>query len=389
MNLNFKKNLNTLVILYLLILPHTVYSILDRKDTFPYFMSLLAIATLLFVFQFKLIIRNIYKSEFLFVIILCLLSLLTSWIHGVLSPGMAIVAPIVAYLGYFFIRNKEVYFNLKIFDIVFICLYIYFYFIYYIELPDFFEREGFDEDEVVFDVSSSNAIAIALNITLYAYQIINYLLVQKRERSIVIISFINFVFIFIQQSRAGIVVSLILLFISFFEYFGSKINKYLFYIVLPIVAVTYSFYDYIANYLSIIGGLSGLETYKINERQLAVDDFFKGLNMDNFIFGYGNEKMFYEYTYTFNVFLDFWSKYSLIGLLIFIFILMRRLILWRIYYFPLYYFLPFLFYAFVESWFFPEYWDVIMYFIIFVKRESLTQMINPDRLAINTNQLNK
>jgi hypothetical protein len=344
---------------------------IDRKDNPLYFNTLLIVAGILFVNQFKLIIKTKYKAELQFVIILCILSLLTSWVHGVLSPGMSIIGPVVTYIGYFFIRNKSVNFNLKIFDFVFIFFYIYFYFIYFSILPDLFDRGDFDEDEIVFEIASSNGIAIALNITLYSYLILNFLLKQKRERNIVIIAIINFVFIFIQQSRIGVAVSMILLLISLYEYFGSQIKKYLLYLGIPALIFIYLFYNFIINYLSIIGGLSGAETYIANERGDAVVDFFNGLNKNNFIFGYSNDKKFSDFTYTFNVFLDFWSKYSLVGLFILIFIFIRRFILWRNYKFPLYYFLPFLFYAFVESWFFPEYWDVIIYLIIFVKCDRL------------------
>lgn len=384
----FKKIFNTLVILYLLILPHSIYTIIDRKYNPIYFMTLLVVALLLFINQSKLVTKTIYKAEFQFVIILCVFSLLTSWFHGIMSPGMSIIGPLVTYIGYFFIRNNSVNFNLKIFDFVFIFFYVYFYFIYFSILPDLFNRPDFDEDEVVFEIASSNGISIALNITLYSYLILNYLLGQKKERNIVIISIINFVFIFIQQSRAGVAVSLILLLMSLYEYFGSQIKKYLLYLGIPALIFIYLFYDFIINYLTIIGGVSGVETYTTNERESAAVDFFNGLNKNNFIFGYGNDKTFYEFTYTFNVFLDFWSRYSLLGLFILIFIFIRRFILWRNYKFPLYYFLPFFFYAFVESWFFPEYWDVIIYLIIFVKCDRLTDDYS-GKIVSSTNHLYK
>jgi len=373
MTVQFKKNINTLVILYLLILPHTVYSIINSKDENMYFLSLLVVMVLLFVNQFKSIIKTLYKAELLFVIILCTLSIITSIAHGRMSPGLAFIAPFVTYIGYVFIRNKSINFNLKIFNVVFIFLYVYFYIIYFGILPDFIYRSNFDEDLIVFESASSNGISIALNITLYSYLILNYFFKQKRERDIFIIALINFIFIVIQQSRAGLIVGLVLLFISIYELYGSRIKKYLFYVGIPAIILVATFSDYITNYLSLIGGMSGIETYMANERKFAAVDFFNGLNINNFIFGYSPGTSFNGLSYTFNVFLDFWSTYSFLGLSIFVFILIRRFILWKKYKFPIYYFLPFLFYAFVESWFFPMYWDVIIYLLIFVKHEKFSK----------------
>ena len=78
--------------------------------------------------------------------------------------------------------------------------------------------------------------------------------------------------------------SILLLLISLYEYFGSQIKKYLLYLGIPALIFIYLFYDFIMNYLSIIGGLSGVETYTANERESAAVDFFNGLNKNNFIY---------------------------------------------------------------------------------------------------------
>ena len=81
-----------------------------------------------------------------------------------------------------------------------------------------FFRPGFDEDEVVFDLSSSNAIPMALNITLYVYFILNKFYGVEKKKEIVFFSIINLALAVIQQSRIGILLSIVILVLSFYEY---------------------------------------------------------------------------------------------------------------------------------------------------------------------------
>ena len=164
MSKQLSKNLNILIILYVLILPKTVYTIIDVKYTLMYFLSIIAFALILFFIQFKNILNKVYKEELIFVLILSLFSLLTSFSHGNISPGLAIICPITSYLGYTFIRKRAASFNLKLFNLLFLFLYIYFYLIYFSLLPNLFFRPGFDEHAIVFETASSNGIPIILNI---------------------------------------------------------------------------------------------------------------------------------------------------------------------------------------------------------------------------------
>jgi hypothetical protein len=104
----------------------------------------------------------------------------------------------------------------------------------------------------------------------------------------------------------------------------------------------------------------------IFDRSQAQEEFF--YKMDSFTFLFGHTIRIYSrdnLAYTYNVFLDMWDRYTLFPALIFTFILLIRLIKWRKFKYPFYYLLPFLAYSMVESMFFPNYWDVIIYLVIF------------------------
>jgi len=359
---------NTIIVLYLLILPHTIYTIIDMKYNVIYFISLLFATIILFFLDIGVITKYIFKNELIFLSILIFFSLLTSFVHEKFSPGLAIIAPVVTYLGYVFLNFKTI--DLSIFKFVFIILYIYFYIIYFSLLPDLFYRPDFDEDLIVFETASSNGISTALNITLYAYIVLNYFLKQNKEKEIFILSIINLLLILIQQSRIGILVGFLLFFISFYErfYISNKTsNKFVLKLIIIISIVVTS--TYISNFFNDIG-LGGIESYGADIRYFTVRDFISGLNPSNFIFGYDPNKTYFGFDYTYNVFLDFWNKYSFFSVLLFISVLLYRIINYRYYFFPIYYLFPFLLYSFVESFFFPEYWDVIVFLVIFTRKDE-------------------
>lgn len=295
------------------------------------------------------------------------------------SSYFTIIAPIASYVGYVFVRNNKM--NLAIFDVYFIGLYIFFYNVYFSIIPNLFFRPGFDEDGVVFDMSSSNAIPIALNITLFSYIIINRLYAQKKEKYIFYLSIVNLILILIQQSRAGIIIALFLFGLSLFEY--SKKNFRYGLILIVLLAFRYSIE--LVDFLNIIGNVQGVEALKNDGRGVAQSSFFEDIDAFTFIFGhtnaiYGPSK----FTYTYNVFLDMWDRYGVLQLLIFFSILIHRVVFWRNFKFPLYYFIPFLFYSMVESIFFPQFWDVIIYLLLFTpKRKKLNSVVIPPKLKLN------
>jgi hypothetical protein len=267
--------------------------------------------------------------------------------------------------------------NLAIFDAFFIGLYIFFYNVYFSILPNLFFRPMFDEDEAVFDMSSSNAIPIALNITLFAYIILNRLYDEKREKKIFFLSLINLILCLIQQSRAGIFIALFLLGLSLFDY--SRRNFKYGIVLISILGIRYSVE--IFEFVDVIGNVEGIEALKEDGRGDAQLSFFE--NMDFFTFIFGHTKTNFgsaNFGYTYNVFLDMWDRYGLFQLLIFFSILMYRIVFWKNFKFPLYYIIPFLLYSMIESLFFPQFWDVIIYLLLFTPKN-----VSHFNLAISSN----
>ena len=288
-----------------------------------------------------------------------------------------IIAPIASYVGYVFVRSNKM--NLAIFDVFFIGLYIFFYNVYFSLLPNLFFRPGFDEDGVVFDMASSNAIPAALNITLFAYIILNRLYTQKKEKYIFFLSLINLILILIQQSRSGIIIALFLFGLSLFEYSRKNFRYGL--ILIALLGLRYSVE--LIDFLNVIGDIKGVEALKKDGRGDAQASFFEDMDVFTFIFGH-TETSFgaAKFKYTYNVFLDMWDRYGFLQVLIFFSILFHRIVFWKNFKFPLYYFIPFLFYSMVESIFFPQFWDIIIYLLLFTpKSKSFSNMLNPLKLG--------
>ena len=100
-----------------------------------------------------------------------------------------IIFPITAYMAYRMALYQKVNFK-HLFNFTFLFLYIVYYLSYYSILPDLFFRPGFNED--ILYGSSSNAIPIALNNSLFIYIIFNNLYKWKAEKYLGCIGFINF-----------------------------------------------------------------------------------------------------------------------------------------------------------------------------------------------------
>ncbi len=376
MKLN-KIEINSIVFLLLFITPHIVYSVIPKKIV-PIYYILLPSCYLIFAIKNRSFFFNKNFSKPIF---LSFSFLIFGSINLLIHESTAffnLIAPIVAFLGYCYVFKKKI--DLRIFDFFLIAMYIFFYFVYFNVIPDLFYRPDFDEDAIVFDNSSSNAIPIALNITLYSYIILNRLYSMSNNKKIVLFSIINFVLIIIQQSRIGIIVSIILFFIALFNYDKKKLNKVLITFSIVILSTLLFKFKQIQMFIDTIGNINGLEALNEDVRGEAQKSFFQNLNFFRFFFGYPDNYAYSigfdsDINYTYNVFLDMWNKYGLFQLIVFIYLLLFRIFNYSRYYFPLYFFIPFFAYASVESFFFPNFWDCIIYIILFTPRDGFIEPI--------------
>lgn len=358
-----KNDFFTIVFILLFIVPHTLISVSTQKFvTFTYYPILVGCYFIFILFYFNEGIKKKYKLALSFALSFVLTGTLNLIIHSSTS-FFNIIAPIISYFGFVAIFKRKIIF--KYFDYYIILLYVFFYIEYYSVLPNLFFRVGFNEG--VFENSSSNAIPISLNITLYAYLILNKFYSAGKEKNILVFSFINVILIIIQQSRAGIFISIIIFLISQF----NNQKKTHFRVIFPILIIFFItnffiFKNEIATYFEYIGNVNGIQALKSDVRGEAISSFFTDMNIGNLIFGYSNKTYgTTELGYTFNMYLEIWNKYGLFQLIIFFLLLAYRYIKRNNFAFPIYFLLPFLLYTIVEPRFFPSFWDVMVYILLF------------------------
>lgn len=377
LNSSIKRNnfQTSFVIFFLFILPQSFYSVIPSylNSYFFGFLSLCYIGIL--VYNFKLVFKIIDTTPFLITLLFISLGIINMIAHKKISY-FNIVAPIFTYAGYRYILNRSL--NIKWFFYFFIISYVFYFIVYYSQLPDLFFRPGFDEDAAVFDNSSSNAIPISLNITLFFFIILNYLYQERFQKQILIIAIVNFSLIVIQQSRGGLLVSFILIFISLFDY-NKKMFLFSSIFISIVIFLFLSFNIYgILDYLDNLGDFNGIDALNQDVRGIAQAEFFNELTFFNLVFGYPPNTTYVvwagdEINYTYNVFLDVWNKYSILGFIMLLIIIVNRIIFNRNFFLPLYYLIPFLVYCMIESLFFPNFWDAIIFILFFTKKNTILQ----------------
>jgi hypothetical protein len=208
---------------------------------------------------------------------------------------------------------------------------------------------------------------------LYSYFILNKFYSELNHKKIFVFSIINFILILIQQSRVGIIVSLFLLFLVLFDYNKKKIFIILSVITSILISLIGFYFDEIVLFLDVVGNINGLEALDEDIRGEAQKSFFDNMTLKNIFFGYSQNHVFAvgvdgEILYTYNVFLDIWNRYGFLQFIIVLLVLLIRFGRFRLYHFPIYYFIPFIFYSFVESLFFPNFWDSLIYLLIFTPK---------------------
>ncbi|MEX0597103.1 MAG: hypothetical protein WD512_11440, partial [Candidatus Paceibacterota bacterium] len=187
---------------------------------------------------------------------------------------------------------------------------------------------------------------------------------------------INLVLIMIQQSRAALLVGLIMFSIVLYVYLKEndiKINKA--YIIPLFFFILYVLYKFGTPYYMLITEANTSFSYTQNIRAEAQRTFFNNLNFSRFFFGYPPGYDFLpaslqSFSYTYNVALDVWNRYSIFGLITLIIFLIKRVKDYKKYQLPVYFLIPIIIYSSVESIFLPRYWDVLLILILFLKKKE-------------------
>lgn len=362
---NFKEKILSLLIVFIFLLPNSLVPFIGPEFRNLYYLIILFTFLILCIFFLKIILVKDDSQALNFTLVMFLSGCINFLVKNQINM-FDIIFPLMAFVGYQITAKKKL--DIKfIAYLVFPLLYVIYYYNYYSILPDFFFRPYFNED--CFYGASSNSIPKALNNTLFCFLILNYLYKSGIEKYLFRVSLVNLLLIIIQQSRAGILIAFILLMICIYVYNYKLVSRFKYLYILISSFILF----YITLNLVITIGVTKFEDYTIfsEARALPSQIFFENLNSSNFLFGYSNENYFGNFDYTYNVFLEFWSKYNFISFIFLLTFIMYRFTKHKNFFFPIFFLLPFLMYSVVESIYLPMFWDFMIYLILFLpKREK-------------------
>ena len=273
----------------------------------------------------------------------------------------------ISYIQFKYIRNIQSKLQYLIFG-----SYVYFIVVYFSKLPGFINRPGFDEN--VFYHSSSNTIAIVLNIYLFAYILLGIYHNKLQHKKVILFGIINIILIFIQQSRIGLLVAIIILFIPWLSSLKKKsISKY-FFLTFILGILYYCIQLYLIH--SSIGDFS-LDGYLLDSRGLIQFLFFLNLSGDLIFWGYPLDYIYIgEFERVYNMFLLNYNYTTIIGFIIIIYFFFFRILNSKRYFFPTIIILPIVLYGMVEEIFLPMGWDFVLYLALFLKIKSPKSSLN-------------
>lgn len=333
----------------------------------PYWIAIILVTL---VVGFKLPLKKYSASEAFKFTLVCAICSIPTFLNGT-SPGEVVVKIFYIFAAYFgFILLNEKRIELKWFDLLLLILYVFFYNAYFSK--DIVTRLSLNGD--LFGHSSSNTIAISLNIVLWFYYVLNQAYGGANSKKLLLFSIVNLVLIVIQGSRAGIIVALLLLLLIAVANFNvqQKRTKYLVYVIVFAGA----FY-LISRALPMLEGLvditnmQGVSSYEEDVRSLAQASFFNKLDFSSALIGYDYKYEFVgDITRTFNAFLDFWKTFGLLPMIFLMVGIVKRIVRRDKYKVSLLCLTPIIAYSFVESLWGGTFWDVIIFICLFWPKNS-------------------
>lgn len=329
----------------------------------------LTITAIVFIIGINLpLISKKYLEPFIFMLV-CFFGALLTLINGnsfgdVLTKS---VYSLFAFIGFVYLSEKRL--DLRLFDILLISLFVFFYF-------TFFSLDIIAGDTLydnLFGHSSSNTIAISLNIVLFVYYILSKSYHENNKIRLLLFSIINLILIVIQNSRAGIIISFILLVLIVSDFFNKKSKRfYISFLLVSLIAsfMVYIYLDQLSDIID-IENMQGTKSLEEDIRGTAQQAFFDKMDFNSFLLGYPNG---YEFTFgmtrTFNAFLDFWNRFGIIPFLYFLYLFLRRIIYHKNFSISLLYFIPLFVYSLVESLWGGTLWDILIYVFLFYSKEN-------------------
>ncbi len=358
LELNKKTSfLNSLFLVVVFIVPYIVYaktslSIKTFIDIILFLMYLMVA-----IFLRKDIFKRKFTIVFLFAAVFVFFAIINQLLNGYFRV-YNLIAPLAAYLGFVFVAQKDL--NPVPFKLLMIFNYIYFYIIYYSLNPINFLLPETEFNVEAFTNTSSNLIPAILIINLYIFDILDTTKFNSSQKRIItLFAIVNVILILLQRSRAGVLVSIIFLFIKLFENY-RKVS----YLFISIVAyATYYFWPLILAYSEAAGNID-TSSYSDDVRKENIDIFFSSMDsVKDMIVGFGRNFEFMTSAVTQNLAITIWNYYTIFPLILVLFLIFLRSITNK--YLPLTYYSVFVLYSFFEGFFLSNYWDFIIYVLFF------------------------
>lgn len=370
MGLLNKKNLLSLFFVYFFVLQEFwSYSVNSLEIHHPYWIVILSI---LGIVSIRILTKsgNSYKLPFIYTIMLVIGAFTT--VYSGNSIGFCFLKGLFAAISFsslVFVTKHKI--NLRLFELLLIGAYIYYYYTYFVNLQSIENKNAYDGD--VFVTSSANTISICLNCILFIYFILNKYYKENNQIRILVFSIINMGLIVIQESRAGVVVGLLLIMVLLYDMFSYspsfKKKILLGLMVLIVIAGIINNISLMSNYFTDIGLHSN--SYEANIRHFAQIGFFENMDVQSFLFGYHRGQLFAGLDRTFNSYLDLWNRYGFVSFCFFVCFFVRRIIMNNNFSISIIYFLPIMVYAFVETLFAGTLWDMCFMYMLFLSDTSI------------------
>lgn len=330
----------------------------------------IAIVLLTMVVGFKLPLKKYSASDAFKFTLVCAVCSIPTFLNGT-SPGEVVVKMFYIFAAYFgFVLLNEKRIELKWFDLLLIILYVFFFYAYFSK--DIVTRLSINGD--LFGHSSSNTIAISLNIVLWLYYVLSQAYGGVNSKKLLLFSIVNLVLIVIQGSRAGIIVALLLLLLIAVANFKvkRKLTKFFVYAAVfggavYMIARTFPMLENIVD----LSNMQGVSSYEEDVRSLAQASFFNKLDFPSALIGYDYNYEFVEgITRTFNAFLDFWKTFGLLPMIFLVAGIVKRVVRRDEYKVSLLCLTPIIVYSFVESLWGGTFWDIIIFICLFWPKKS-------------------
>ncbi len=273
-----------------------------------------------------------------------------------------ITFPFVTLTAIVYVYRFDVTYRFPLYFLIYLLIHYY---------QTYFSKEiTFSLNAYFYQSASSNAIPILLNNLILTVLVLRYRHYKTSNFALFLCSIVGVYYSVIQGSRAGLAVAVCISLIIIITYSNKLRTNLLLTCIISIGVILMILTIIPSDELLLIfhgfnAGNGEIYISTDDDRIVTQLSFYKQLDARSLMFGF-EEANFNGYSYTYNAFLDFWINHTFIGgvLLFFIFgygalynlVRHHRLFLCL---------LPAFFYCLIESIYFPGYYDLWVFLILY------------------------